>query len=88
MEIIKRGNKMLCKTAHGVAKLEYRLEGSVMVIFYTFVPEEERGSGIADKLAYCAFEFAISNSLKVRLDCQYITHFLETHKDMVKYSTQ
>ncbi len=70
-----------------MAKLEYRLEGSIMAIFYTFV-SEEGDSGIAEKLAYCAFEFAISNSLKVRLNCPYITHFLEVHMDMVKYSTQ
>ncbi len=88
MEIIKRRNKMLCKTSHGVAELEYRIEGSVMSIFYTFVPKEDRGSGIAEKLAYYAFEFAISKELKVRSDCPYITHFLEVHKDMVKYSTQ
>lgn len=88
MEIIEKGNKILCETDHGRAELEYRLEGSVMAIFNTFVLQGERNKGIAEKLAYHAFKFAIANGLKVRAECPYIKHFIETHNAMAKYSVQ
>ena len=83
MEIGKRRNEFYIKTGHGEALLSYRIIGKkVMSIYHTFTPEEERGRGIAEKLAIRAFEFANEKGLKVRPDCPYILHFLGKHKEL------
>ena len=69
-------------TDGGEAELLYRIEGGVMSIYHTFVPESERGKGIAEKLAFAAFDMAKDKGLKVRPDCPYIKHFLEKHPEL------
>ena len=55
-------------------------------MYHTYTPDEERGKGIAEQMADAAFAFAVKNKLKVRPDCSYIEHYLETHKEMQKYA--
>jgi len=86
MEIKHNEGRFYMETKHGDAELLYNIKGGIMSIYHTFVPEGERGEGIAEELAKAAFSFAIKNRLKVRPDCEYILHFLETHKEMRKYS--
>lgn len=86
MEIGQSEGRFYTKTEHGEAELLYRIEGSVMSIYHTFTPGEERGEGIAEELTKAAFSFAIKNKLKVRPDCPYVAHFLGVHKDMQKYA--
>ncbi len=57
-----------------------------MSIYHTFVPDAERGKGIAEDLARTAFEFAKAEGLKVRPDCPYIVHFIEVHEEMKQYA--
>ena len=80
MEISHTGSRFYMKTPHGEAELLYRIDGNVMSIYHTFVPEEDRGKGLAEKLSLSAFEFAEKNKLKVSPDCPYIKHFIEKHK--------
>jgi predicted GNAT family acetyltransferase len=68
-------------TPNGDAELLYKVNGNVMSIFHTFVPDAERGKGIAEKMAYAAFDLAKKKGLKIRPDCPYITHFLEKHSE-------
>lgn len=86
MEIKHDEGKFYTETKHGDAELLYRIHGSIMSIYHTFVPEEERNKGIAEELAKAAFSFAVKNCLKVRPDCPYIVHFLKTHKDMQEHA--
>lgn len=86
MKIMHEKGRFYAKTENGVAELLYRINGKVMPIYHTFVPEMDRGHGIAEKLAVVAFEFAKKNGLKVKPDCPYITHFLKMHKELQKYA--
>lgn len=85
MEILHEEGRFRAKTAHGDAELLYKIEGKVMLMYHTFVPADERGNGIAERLALAAFAYAKDNGLKVRPACSYIRHFVETHKEMQGY---
>lgn len=83
MDVKKEGTRFFVKTEHGDAELLYEIEhGNVMSIYHTFVPEEERGKGIAALMADAAFEFAKSSGFKVRPDCAYIKHYVDEHKEV------
>ncbi len=66
-----KDGRFYAATSGGDAELLYRIEGSVMIIYHTFVPESERGKGIAEELATHAFKFAKKKRLKVRPECPY-----------------
>lgn len=85
MRIKHTNGRFYTKTKHGEAELLYRKEGKVLLIYHTFVPDEDRHQGIAAGLAMAAFGFAIANRLMVRPDCPYIPYFLELHKELQKY---
>ncbi len=84
MERVKHDNagRFYLRTEHGDAELLYRIEGNVISVYHTFTPDEERGNGIAEKLAVEAFKFASEKHFKVRPDCTYIQYFVEKHKEL------
>ena len=88
MKIENDGKRFYAKTEHGEAELSYRVIGSVISMYHTFTPDQDRGKGIAEKLADEAFAFAIKNKLRVRPDCSYIQHYISVHEDMRKYAAQ
>ena len=53
----------------------------MMVITHTFVPESERGKGVAEALVRKAFEFARRKRLRVKPACSYAAHFAEVHQE-------
>ncbi|MCL5430168.1 MAG: N-acetyltransferase [Candidatus Marsarchaeota archaeon] len=85
MKILHSDGRFYMKTEHGEAELLYEIDGNVMSMYHTFVPDAERGNGIAEKLAYAAFEFAKKRNLKVSPDCTYVAHFVEEHEEMRKF---
>lgn len=86
MGIEHKDGRFSTVTEGGEAELLYKMEGNVMSIYHTFVPESERGKGIAETLAIAAFEFAKENELKVRPDCPYIVRFLEKNAKFREYA--
>ena len=54
------------------AELHYIKQGNVMDIHHTFVPEELRGKGLAEKLAKSAFDYAKKYNMKIKPTCSYI----------------
>lgn len=86
MNILHKDGRFYLETPSGDAELLYRILGSTMSIYHTFVPESERGKGIAEKMAFEAFDFAKKKGLKVRPDCPYIIRFLEKHAELRAYS--
>ncbi|HUB92736.1 MAG TPA: GNAT family N-acetyltransferase [Candidatus Saccharimonadales bacterium] len=86
MEIRHDGGRFYMATPGGDAELLYKVEDGVMSIHHTFVPDSERGKGIAEKLALAAFGFAKEGGLKVKPDCPYIVKFLEKHAELKEYS--
>ncbi|MEM3841359.1 MAG: GNAT family N-acetyltransferase [Candidatus Micrarchaeaceae archaeon] len=77
MKILHKEGKFWAKTAHGEAHLLYRIDGGDMTIYETFVPEEERGKGIAHDLTAEAMKFAENNHLNVIAACSYAKQFME-----------
>ena len=86
MEVEHGNSRFYMITPGGEAELLYKISGSMMSIYHTFVPESERGKGIAEVLAYAAFDFAKEKRLKVKPDCPYIVKFLEKHSELKSYS--
>lgn len=78
MEIMHKDGKFWVETGHGEAHLLYRIEGSNMTIYETFVPEEERGKGIAHDLTVEATKLAKEKGLEVIPACNYAMHFMKT----------
>jgi predicted GNAT family acetyltransferase len=64
------------------AVLQYRRSGKEIDLCSTFVPEELRGQGLAERLAKAAFEYAKSQHLAVRPSCSYISGaYLKRHPE-------
>jgi hypothetical protein len=84
--ISRRDGRFSMKTKHGEAELLYKIDGNTISMYHTFTPDEDRGKGLAEKLALEAFRFAIEKHLFVKPDCPYIVHFLEAHPEYKKYS--
>jgi len=62
------------------AYLEYVVETSICDMVHTYVPLEQRGRGIARRLAEAAFRFAEEEGMSVRPTCSYISDtFLPRH---------
>lgn len=64
------------------ACLMYRLTGTEIDLYHTYVPEVFRGRGVAEKLCRSAFEYAKANQLTVRPSCSYISAaYLKRHPE-------
>lgn len=62
--------------------LRYRIRDDVKIdLYYTYVPYNFRGRGIASEIVKVAFNYARENSLIVIPTCPYIWTFLEKHPD-------
>ncbi|MDE1874122.1 MAG: N-acetyltransferase [Candidatus Micrarchaeota archaeon] len=88
MEIKHKDGRFSVKTEHGEAELLYKDIGNgVISAYHTFTPEEDRGQGVAERLALAVFEYAKEKGLKVRPDCPYLPRFLEKHREWKPFST-
>ena len=66
----------------GQAELAYSLPDAGTIDFsHTFVPEDERGQGIADELARAGLAYARQQHLKVRTSCEFMNAFVQKHKE-------
>ena len=79
MEIIHEDGRFYVRSKGGESELRYRIESRVVHIYHTFVPESERGSGIAGLLTVAALDWARSKGFRVKPDCSYVKGFLEKH---------
>ncbi|MEM3227452.1 MAG: GNAT family N-acetyltransferase [Candidatus Micrarchaeaceae archaeon] len=84
-EVKMTDGRFFISTEHGEAELLYRIDGNVMEAFHTFTPQEERGKGIAERLAFAAIEFAKEHSLKVKPECTYMQFFFYKHPELKEY---
>lgn len=63
------------------AELAYSLPAPGTIDFtHTFVPEDQRGQGIADKLARAGLAYARQQHLKVRTSCEFMRAFVQRHQ--------
>jgi len=67
--------------AEALAVIDYELQGGQMTITHTFVPEDYRGQGIADKLVRAALADAREQKCKVVPECSYVAKFIARHAE-------
>lgn len=79
---IEHENDRFLASVNGIeAHLDYRLEGELMVITHTSVPDAIAGRGVAGKLTRAAFELARAQGWKVRPACSYAAGWAERHPE-------
>ena len=62
------------------AELAYSLPAAGVIDFvHTFVPEAQRGQGLAEKLAQSALAYAREQHLRVRTSCEYMAGYVQHH---------
>ena len=64
-----------------LAEVTYRIDGEVMTILHTEVPEALAGRGIAGTLVRTALDHARANGMKVRPECTYAKSYMERHPE-------
>ncbi len=62
--------------AAGEAVLAYRLQGLAVDFYSTYVPEQLRGHGLAERLVRTGLRWARQESLQVNASCWYVAKFL------------
>jgi len=63
------------------ARLDYRLDGTVMLIHHTEVPAQLEGRGIAAALTAAAFEHARREGLRIAPLCSYARAWARRHPE-------
>lgn len=67
-------------TADQQAELAYSLPAAGVIDFvHTFVPETQRGQGVAEQLAEAALAYARQQHLKVRTSCEFMAGYVQRH---------
>ena len=61
--------------------LDYRMDGGVMDIRHTIVPQAIGGRGIAGRLVRTALDFARAEGHRVRPSCEYAAAWMARHPD-------
>jgi predicted GNAT family acetyltransferase len=64
-----------------LAVASYRLDGEVMAMVHTEVPEALEGRGIASRLVQAAFDHAQAQGLKIRPLCSYVAAWARRHPE-------
>lgn len=67
-------------TADQQAELAYARPAPGLIDFtHTFVPENQRGQGVADELAQTALAYARHENLRVRTSCEFMASYVQRH---------
>lgn len=62
------------------AELAYSLPAAGIIDFvHTFVPEAERGQGVANELAKTGLAYARQHHLRVRTSCEFMASYVQQH---------
>ncbi|AMR29301.1 hypothetical protein A0257_20830 [Hymenobacter psoromatis] len=62
------------------AELAYSLPAAGVIDFvHTFVPEAQRGQGLAQELAKAALAYAREQHLRVRTSCEFMAGYVQEH---------
>jgi predicted GNAT family acetyltransferase len=64
-----------------IAHLEYRMDGDMIVLMHTEVPERLGGRGIASELAAAAFDYAKAHNKRVKVYCPFVKTWLTRHPE-------
>ncbi len=61
-------------------QLKYTKEGELLDFYYTYVPEEFRGKGVASKIVESALTFAWNSGFRVRPTCPFVSDYIKNHE--------
>jgi uncharacterized protein len=64
-----------------VAAAYCRLDGGIVVLIHTEVPEEFSGQGIATQLAHGTFDLIRKTGRKAALKCPFMSRFVASHQE-------
>jgi len=81
MKVELANNEFFINTKSGKAYLKFEIKENKIYLIETFVPESERGKGIAKKLTLEALKYADKNNLKVVPICSFARDFIEKNKE-------
>ena len=70
------------------ALLLYRRQGDALDFYHTYVPEDFRNKGLAEKVVETGFRYAQEHNLKVIPTCSYVSAFLRKHKEFLSLVKQ
>jgi len=69
-------------TSDNQAELAYSSPSPGVIDFtHTFVPEDQRGQGVADQLAEAGLAYARQHKLRVRTSCEFMAGYVQRHHD-------
>ena len=68
-------------TPLGVAYSEYSLDGGLLTIRHTEVPQELEGQGLGSRLARGVLEAARARDLKVIARCPFVSAYMKRHPE-------
>jgi predicted GNAT family acetyltransferase len=71
-----------------LSKLDYLLDGDIIVMTHVGVYPEHRGQGVAGKLTQVALEYAKENSLRVIPMCPYIAAYIRRNPQYIELTSQ
>ena len=66
-----------------LAKLDYILDDSTIVMTHVGVHPDHRGKGVAGKITHAALEYAKEKSLRVIPMCPYVAAYIRKHPQYV-----
>ncbi|GGI93181.1 GNAT family N-acetyltransferase [Legionella impletisoli] len=78
----KKNQRFYVEVDNKQSELKYKkINEETLDYFTTFVPEEQRGQGIAADITEFALQYAKDNQLKVRPSCPFVKSYVKDHAD-------
>ena len=65
-----------------LCRADYHLDGDVLNVYHTEVPQALEGRGLASRLVGAVFEHARARSLRVRPSCSYVRAWARRHPEV------
>ena len=79
-ELVTAGRFQVERDGH-VAYLEYTLDGHVLTLLHSEIPEALRHGGVASTLAKTALDWARDNHKQVDVVCPFVAGYLRNHPE-------
>ena len=68
-------------TKDGIAYVDYRWSGEILLLLYIFVPVSFRGKGISSVLLEHVLNYALEKKVKIKVFCPYIAKYIRMHPE-------
>jgi len=68
-------------TSDGIAYIDYRWSGEILLLLYIFVPVSFRGKGISSVLLEHVLNYAKEKKVKIKVFCPYIAKYIRMHPE-------